>query len=228
MRIPALSASSENYVKAVWTLREWSDEPVTASTLAAKTGVRLSSASDAIRKLADQGLFIHSPYGAVELTADGERVALELLRRHRLIEAFLVEVLGYGLDEVHAEAEVLEHCASELMIERIDAHLGRPSRDPHGDPIPGPDGKVERPGGVALVSAEAGARLVVERIADGDSDLVRYLAERGVRFGEVVVLGDRAPFSGDVDLLVEASGRRVRVGRDAAEAIRVRPLPSDS
>lgn len=145
MSVSALSASSQNYLKAVWSLGEWSDEPVTASTLAARVGVKLSTASDAIRKLTDQGLLEHARYGAVTLTPEGRALAVAMVRRHRLIETFLVDVLDYDWDQVHDEAETLEHAVSDFLIERIDEKLGHPDRDPHGDPIPRADGTVQKP-----------------------------------------------------------------------------------
>ncbi|QWW19057.1 metal-dependent transcriptional regulator [Schaalia sp. 19OD2882] len=224
MTLSGLSASNQNYVKAVWALGEWSDEPVTASTIAARTGVRLSTASDAIRKLTDQGYLAHSPYGAVELTDQGRAAALELLRRHRLIEAFLVQTLGYGLDEVHAEAEVLEHTVSDLMIRRIDDLLGHPSRDPHGDPIPRADGRIEDATYRRLSSCRVGSAVRVERIADSDPELVRHLAENGVVFGARLRLLENVPYSGGIDFVVESSGDRVSLSRQACEVIRVAPL----
>ena len=124
--------------------------------LATRLGVGASTVSETVRRLADSGLVTHQPYGAVELTADGERHALAVVRRHRLIETFLVEVLGYGWDEVHDEAEVLEHAVSDLFVERIAAQLGHPRRDPHGDPIPGADGSLDDPGGQRAVGRRAG------------------------------------------------------------------------
>ena len=124
--------------------------------LATRLGVGASTVSETVRRLADSGLVTHQPYGAVELTADGERHALAVVRRHRLIETFLVEMLGYGWDEVHDEAEVLEHAVSDLFVERLAARLGHPTRDPHGDPIPGPDGSLDIPAASVLWDVDAG------------------------------------------------------------------------
>ena len=223
MVVSQVSVSSQNYLKAVWTLGEWSDEPVTATTIAGKTGVRLSTASDAIRRLADRGYLVHAPYGAVALTPKGLEVALALVRRHRLIEAFLVEVLGYRADQVHAEAEVLEHAVSDFMIERIDAQLGGPERDPHGDPIPRLDGSVPvvaaRPLAELAQSSASGDVLRVERIADDDPDLVRFLAQQGVVFGTEVVIHAAVPYSEAVALSVRGKGEEFSLGLSAARAI---------
>src|SRR5690606_22941103 len=120
-----------NHLKVIWSLQEWSSDPVTTSTIAARTGLRLSTASGAVAKLADKGLVEHERYGEVRLTPEGRRLALAMVRRHRLIETFLVETLGYRWDEVHDEAENLEHAVSDLLVDRVDALLGHPTRDPH-------------------------------------------------------------------------------------------------
>lgn len=223
-----VSASNQNYLKAVWTLGEWSDEAITATTVAAKVGVRLSTASDAIRRLAEQGYLTHAPYGAVALTEKGLAIALAMVRRHRLIEAFLVETLGYRADQVHEEAEVLEHAVSDFMIERIDAQLGRPERDPHGDPIPRADGSVPRLGALLLAeaarSASEGGALRVERIADDDPDLVRFLAERGIVYGAEVVLREAPPYSEAVALSLRGAQEEVSFGMAAARSVWVSVL----
>lgn len=225
-----LSASSQNYLKAVWTLGEWSDEPVTASTIAAKVGVRLSTASDAIRKLSDQGFLAHAPYGAVTLTDKGLAVAIAMVRRHRLIEAFLVETLGYRADQVHEEAEVLEHAVSDLLIERIDAHLGEPERDPHGDPIPRADGSLPALGAHSLAefarSSSKGEVLRIERIADDDPELVRFLAEQGIVYGAEVILCEASPYSEAVALKLQGTDEELSFGLPAARSIWVGTIES--
>lgn len=138
--VSSLSPSNQDYVKALFNLGEWSDAPVTAKALARKVGVRLSSASDAVRRLEKMDLVDHTPYGAIALTSQGRRFALAMVRRHRLLECFLAETLNYRWDQVHAEAERLEHSVSDFMIERIDGLLGHPTRDPHGDPVPTAEG----------------------------------------------------------------------------------------
>ena len=152
---------------------------MTTKMLAGRLGVGPSTVSETVRRLADSGLVTHQPYGAVELTADGERHALAVVRRHRLIETFLVEVLGYGWDEVHDEAEVLEHAVSDLFVERIAAQLGHPRRDPHGDPIPGADGSLDIPAASVLWDVEPG-EWAVARISDADPELLRYLESVGL------------------------------------------------
>ena len=140
-----LTTVAQDYLKVIWTAQEWSLEKVSTKMLAERIGVSASTASESIRKLADQGLVNHEKYGAVTLTEAGRRAALAMVRRHRLMETFLVRELGYSWDEVHDEAEVLEHAVSDRMLDRIDAKLGHPTRDPHGDPIPAADGQVPTP-----------------------------------------------------------------------------------
>ena len=145
MKTSTPSSSIEDYVKVIYSYTEWQDKPITSSQLALRLGVANSSVSEMVRKLKDQGLVDHQPYSAIRLTPEGMRLALSMVRRHRLIETYLVEELGYSWDEVHDEAEMLEHAVSDTFIERMAAKLGHPERDPHGDPIPAADGTVELP-----------------------------------------------------------------------------------
>lgn len=223
MSVSELSTSSQNYLKAVWGLQEWSEDPITPTAVAEKAGVRLSTASDAIRKLTEQGLLGHTPYGAVTLTSQGRAHAVAMVRRHRLIETFLVQVLGYTWDEVHDEAEHLEHAVSDLMVDRIDTHLGHPQRDPHGDPIPARDGTVTRPDAVLLTEVPPGGSVRAERISDDDPDLLRFFAERGIGVGAVLHVREGAPFSGSVEVAVEGADALVPLGRPATDAIWVTP-----
>lgn len=219
MSVSSLSESSQNYLKAVWSLGEWSEMPVTASMVAARTGVKLSTASDAIRKLTDQGLLEHARYGAVTLTAKGRLNAVTMVRRHRLIEAFLVEVLGYRWDQVHEEAETLEHAVSEFMIDRIDEHLGHPERDPHGDPIPTPDGTVTRPDAELLTGLGVGARVRVERISDDDSELLQFFADHGIVYGTILETRVAAAFSDTMEVAVAGRETGLPLGRSATDAV---------
>lgn len=223
MSVSKLSASSQNYLKVIWGLQEWTDEPVTPTAVAAKAGVRLSTTSDAIRKLTEQGLVEHTPYGAVTLTEQGRAHAVAMVRRHRLIETFLVQVLGYTWDEVHDEAETLEHAVSDLMVERISEHLGHPARDPHGDPIPAADGSVSRPDAVPLTEVPPGRTVLTERISDADPQLLRFFADRGIGVGASLVIQEGSPFSGSIEVLVDGADTPVPLGRSATDAVWVTP-----
>ncbi|MDI6022361.1 metal-dependent transcriptional regulator [Leucobacter sp. UT-8R-CII-1-4] len=221
MSVSDLSASTQNYLKAVWTLGEWSDVPVTPSLIAERTELKLSSVSDAVRKLTAQGLLNHSPYGAVELTDTGRAYAVDMVRRHRLIETFLVRMLGYGWDQVHDEAEHLEHAVSDFMIARIDDLLGHPTRDPHGDPIPLADGTIVSPDAVQLTQVIPGTRVTVERISDDEPALLQFFEDRGIVLGARLLVREGAPFSEAIDVLLEGEDQPIALGKIAAEALYV-------
>lgn len=221
MSVSELSISTQNYLKVIWGLSEWSDAPVTATDIAQKSGLKVSSVSDAVRRLTGQGLLSHARYGAVELTDLGRKYALDMVRRHRLLETFLVQALAYDWDQVHDEAENLEHAMSDFMVERLDAFLGHPDRDPHGDPIPSADGVLTQPDAVLLSTVEPGVKVRVERINDEDPALLQYLSAQGVVPGTGLMITEAAPFSDSVQLLVAESALPISLGRQATEALHV-------
>jgi DtxR family transcriptional regulator, Mn-dependent transcriptional regulator len=188
--------------------------------LAERIGVSASTASASIRKLADQGLVDHEKYGAVTLTDAGRHAALAMVRRHRLMETFLVNELGYGWDEVHDEAEVLEHAVSDLFVERVADRLGHPVRDPHGDPIPGADGTLVAPDATEMWQAAAGSWRVA-RISDADPDLLRWLEGVGLVLDADVEVVERRPAVGTlvVRLGARPGGELIDLGEPAARAI---------
>ena len=174
------SPAADDYLKTVYAHTEWQDAPITPSVLAAKLGIAPSSVTEMVKKLAAAGLVSHVPYGAVRLTDAGTQRALAMVRRHRLIETWLVQEFDYGWDEVHDEAEVLEHTISDRLLEGIDERLGRPRFDPHGDAIPDASGVVEREAFVLLADAPAGHVGRVLRVDDRDPELLRALEAAGV------------------------------------------------
>ena len=174
----------EDYVKVIYAHTEWQPDPITTNGIAARLGLAASSVTEMVKKLVAQGLVKHEPYGAIELTPDGTTLALRMVRRHRLIETWLVQHMGYSWDEVHGEAEVLEHSMSDRLLDALDAQLGYPRRDPHGDPIPLADLTVERPDAVLLADSPRGGRIV--RISDRDPVLLRQLEAEGIGLGAVV------------------------------------------
>jgi DtxR family Mn-dependent transcriptional regulator len=179
-----LSTVAENYLKVIYGHTEWQPNPMTSSQLAAKLGLAPSSVTEMVKKLTVQGLVEHALYGTIVLTSRGRAEALRMVRRHRLIETWLVSEFGYGWDEVHDEAEVLEHVVSDRMIDAIDARLGHPTADPHGDPIPGADGAVPPARGVRLSEvAPAATEVRVVRISDSDPGVLRLLEGRGIGVG---------------------------------------------
>ncbi|CAM5493731.1 metal-dependent transcriptional regulator [Leifsonia shinshuensis] len=217
MPVSDLSPVAQDYLKLIWSATEWAGDPITVKQLSERMGVRAATVSDGIRRLADQGLVVHEPYGAIELTDDGRRGAVAMVRRHRLIETFLVEELGYGWDEVHDEAEVLEHAVSDGLVDRIDRRLGYPARDPHGDPIPTADGTPRRPEAVPLLDASTATPLTVVRISDADPAVLRYLGERGIGLDAVLTVDEHRAFAGDVT--VHVNGEAVVLGATAAAAV---------
>ncbi|MBO0853776.1 MAG: metal-dependent transcriptional regulator [Nocardia sp.] len=214
---PSLSSVAQDYLKVIWSAQEWSQEKVTTKLLAERIGVSASTVSEAVRKLADQGLVNHARYGAVTLTEDGRVAAIAMVRRHRLIETFLVSELGYGWDEVHDEAEILEHAVSETLITRIDAKLGHPGRDPHGDPIPSVDGAVPTPPARQLSDFEAGQSGRVARISDFDPAMLRYFDSVGIALDTVITVVERRDFAGTIAVCIGEN--TLDLGSPAAEAI---------
>ncbi len=207
MKTSAPSSSIEDYVKVIYGFTEWQDKPITSSQLAQRLGVANSSVSEMVRKLKDQGLVDHKPYSAITLTPAGIRLALSMVRRHRLIETYLVQELGYSWDEVHDEAELLEHAVSDTFIERMAAKLGNPERDPHGDPIPTADGAVLMPEAHLLGELDPGHTGRITRISDENPDLLRYLAAEEIDLdADVEVLG-RKPFGGALVIRINNAGR---------------------
>ncbi|MGV9824688.1 MULTISPECIES: metal-dependent transcriptional regulator [unclassified Gordonia (in: high G+C Gram-positive bacteria)] len=217
-RVTELSTVTQDYLKVIWTSQEWAEVKVTTTMLADKMGVSPSTASEAIRKLADQGLVSHERYGAVTLTPAGRRAAILMVRRHRLLETFLVRELGYGWDEVHDEAEVLEHAVSDRLMARLDAKLGHPDRDPHGDPIPALDGSVPTPDAFSLADLDTDASGTVARISDTDPEMLRYFDRLGVSLDCVVRVVEKRPFAGTISISVN-EGAPIDLGDIAARAI---------
>ncbi|HKG16691.1 MAG TPA: metal-dependent transcriptional regulator [Solirubrobacteraceae bacterium] len=192
------SSAVQDYAKAIYSLESRRGGAVSTNALAERLGVTPASASGMVRRLDELGLVTHVPYRGVRLTPDGQALALEVLRHHRLLELYLSESLGVPWDRVHDEAEVLEHVLSEDLEELIAAKLGDPTHDPHGDPIPTRDGRIEEPATQALDSLESGQRGTFVRVSDSDPEMLRYLAERGVSPGDRLEVVERQPFGGPV------------------------------
>ncbi|SDI74171.1 iron (metal) dependent repressor, DtxR family [Rhodococcus triatomae] len=210
---------AQDYLKVIWTVQEWSQERVSTKLLAEKIGVSASTVSEAVRKLADQGLVDHARYGSIELTEAGRVAAVGMVRRHRLIETYLVNELGYGWDEVHDEAEVLEHAVSDLMIARMDAKLGHPERDPHGDPIPAVDGSVPTPPARQLSEFAGGESGRIARISDSDPEMLRYFDSVGVALDVQVEILERRDFAGTISVRIGDAETTIDLGNPAAQAI---------
>jgi DtxR family transcriptional regulator, Mn-dependent transcriptional regulator len=217
--VPAdFSDAVQDYLREIYKLQGESAQ-VRTSTLARRMGVAAPSATAMVKKLAALGLAEHKLYRGVRLTRDGERVALEVIRHHRLLELYLAETLELSLDAVHAEADRLEHALSEEVEARIDEALGSPSLDPHGDPIPDAKLRIARPASRPLTALHAGEQAVVEQVPDGDGELLRYLATLQLVPGRRVELVQAAPFGGPLTL--RSDGRETAISRQLGARIRV-------
>jgi DtxR family Mn-dependent transcriptional regulator len=213
------SEAIEDYAKAIYSLAGRTDGAVSTNALAERLGVTPASVSAMVKKLDDRGLVEHVPYKGVALTPAGKRVALEVLRHHRLLETYLAEHLGVPWDRVLEEAEALEHVLSEYLEARIAAKLGNPTHDPHGDPIPSAELEIAEGDTVSLAGLDAGARGHFVRVSDSDPEMLRYLAERGVALGDQLEVLERQPFDGP--LTVRFGDRLLTLGGALARAMRV-------
>lgn len=215
VRSPAI----EDYSKAIYTLETRVDEPVSTNALAERLELTTGSVSGMLRKLEELGLISHVPYRGVRLTPEGRRVALEVIRHHRLLELYLAEALHMPWDRVHDEAEILEHVLSEELEELIAAKLGHPTIDPHGDPIPSAELELDEHPTHSLESLAPGDQGTFVRVSDSDPAMLRYLAEQGILPGGRIHVLERQPFGGP--LLVNVDGREHTLGGQLAGAMRV-------
>ncbi len=223
MHATEFSAAVQDYAKAIYSLQESLEGPVSTTAIAERIGVTAASASGMVRKLGELGLVEHAPYKGVELTDAGRRVALEMLRHHRLLETYLASSLGVPWDRVHAEAEVLEHVLSEDLEALIAAKLGHPTRDPHGDPIPTASLELIDEPCQCLASLEAGAHGVLRRVSDSEPEMLRYLSELGIRPGDAFEVVERHPFDGP--LFVRFGDRVHPLGSALARSMSVEVRP---
>ena len=222
---PALTGPVEDYLKAVYDLERAGGAAAT-NDLAHRLGVAPASVTGMVRRLAEQGLLSYERYRGVRLTPDGRRAALRTLRRHRILECYLATVLAYPWDRVHAEAERLEHAASDELIDRMAAALGDPAFDPHGAPIPTRDGRVDERRHLALADLLPGARARVVRVNDEDGALLRQLEALALTPGAEVTLVARAPDDGALTLAV--GDARSAVGSQVAEQVLVEPIEASA
>jgi DtxR family transcriptional regulator, Mn-dependent transcriptional regulator len=213
-----LSDAVQDYMKQIYLL-ERRDGKATTSALADAMGVSAASATSMVKKLAGLGFVEHSKYHGVTLTPEGEKVALEVLRHHRLLEVYLTQTLGLSWDKVHTEAERLEHVLSEELEAEIDRVLGYPATDPHGDPIPTADLVIAAEPAQRMAELEPGQAAVVRQVPDGDPSLLRYLAGLGLVPSTHFTMVDKAPFGGPLTL--DVGGTQQAVGVELAERIRV-------
>jgi DtxR family Mn-dependent transcriptional regulator len=213
-----LSVAIQDYLKEIYKIQT-AGERATTTAIAKRMGVAPSSATSMIKKLAVLGLARHAPYHGIELSAAGRKIALEVIRHHRLLEQYLAETLGLSIDAVHAEADRLEHVLSEELEARIDEKLGFPTHDPHGDPIPDAGLKVDRSQLRSLDALEPGEEATVRRVPDGDAALLRYLSKLALVPGGRVKMRRSEPFGGPLTILV--SGKEHAISRELAGQIGV-------
>ncbi len=214
-RMERITCTAEDHLKVIWAALEWGGSPITIKGLAERFGTTAAAASSTVKRLVGQGLLVHEPYGPILLTTAGQWQAVMMVRRHRLIETFLVEQLGYSWDEVHDEAENLEHAASDLMIDRIDDMLGNPDVDPHGDPIPDRSGSVSYPAGARWLREAPTGEHRVTRISDDSSELLSLLESTGVGRGVVMTVLRHT----DTGTIVRVDERELVLTPEAGRAI---------
>ncbi len=222
------SQSVENYLKAIYQIQEMQNrDPVSTSRLASWLGVANSSVTVMVKRLssADPKLVTYEPYAGFTLTQPGEKMALEVIRHHRLIECYLSKALGYSWDEVHEEAERLEHVISETMENRIAKALGNPVTDPHGDPIPDREGNIFQSNGIPLTQLADDQSATIQRIIGQEPDLLRYLTDEGLTLTTRIQIISKAPFNGPINIRVFGSSESLlSLGREVAEKILILPL----
>jgi DtxR family transcriptional regulator, Mn-dependent transcriptional regulator len=211
----------QDYLKALCLLEDEvaAERAISTQLLSSRLGVSAASATNMLKKLDSMGLVRHVPYRGAELTAAGRNVGLEMIRHHRLLETYLAEALGVPWDEVHKEAEVLEHVLSEDLEDRISALLGNPHIDPHGHPIPGKDGSMPRTSNRRLWDVSEGERVEVERVSDAQAEALRYLGGAGIRPGSEVEVLNRGPVGGPLFVRVEGGSKEAALSRELAEVV---------
>lgn len=218
---PAVTRMVEDYLTLIWKAHEWPGGQPSTTDLAAQLGVTPSTVSANLKKLARDGYIDYEPYGSIDLTDEGRGIAVEIVRRHRILETYLVRLLGLSWDQVHDEADRLEHAVSDVVLDRMDDVLGHPTSDPHGDPIPGTDGTVTIRRGQALAETAPGTPAEVLRVSDRSPDVLRYLHEHGVTVGtrlEMIAVSTEA-----AAIRVAIDGIPVELSLHAAAAVRVLP-----
>ncbi len=216
-----LTQSEENYIKAIYQLSESDNGHITTNLLADKMNTKASSVTDMLKKLADKSLVVYTKYQGCSLTQIGQKTALIIIRKHRLWETFLVEKLNFGWEEVHVIAEQLEHIQSTELTDKLDAFLGYPKVDPHGDPIPSADGTIQRASNLMLFDCEVGQRAIVTGVKDGEVAFLKYLNKIGCQLGTHIHVLEK--FSFDESMLVEVNEKQIQFSAVTAKRITIIP-----
>lgn len=205
-----ISQAVEDYLKNIYKLQKGREavNKVTTSLIAERMAVAAASVTNMVKKLAEMNLLSHTPYQGVVLTKAGEKIALETIRHHRLLELYLSEALGYPWDEVDAEAERMEHAISEEFEDRIDQVLGHPTVGAHGEPIPTKQGDIARPDYLSLADLEIGEQATIRQVSDRDPEMLRYMIELGLTLGTCVEVYEKAPFKGPLQVRIGSAGKQ--------------------
>jgi DtxR family Mn-dependent transcriptional regulator len=205
-----ISQAAEDYLKNIYKLQKGREavNKVTTSLIAERMAVAAASVTNMVKKLAEMNLLSHTPYQGVVLTKAGEKIALETIRHHRLLELYLSEALGYPWDEVDAEAERMEHAISEEFEDRIDQVLGHPTVGAHGEPIPTKQGDIARPDYLSLADLEIGEQAIIRQVSDRDPEMLRYMIELGLTLGTCVEVYEKAPFKGPLQVHIGSAGKQ--------------------
>jgi DtxR family transcriptional regulator, Mn-dependent transcriptional regulator len=215
------SQAEENYLKAIFKLSEEENVPLHTNAIAAVIGVKSASVTDMLRKLADKKLLRYQRYYGVQLTDKGRLAAVMVIRKHRLWEYFLVEKLGYGWAEVHEIAEQLEHISSDSLVDRLDAFLGHPRSDPHGDPIPDRDGKITPVSTLRLSGAEKGKRYMFTGVSDHTVEFLNYLGKLGLNLGCEITVKEIVEYDRSMEIM--ANGKEKHLSQAVSNAIMITP-----
>ena len=213
----SLTLQAEDYLKAIYELERHSDSPAGTNDIAGRLGIAAASVSGMVQRLARLGLVRAERYRGAKLTPSGRAAALQLIRRHRIIESYLVNRLGFGWDDVHDEAERLEHAASDELITRMAEAIGNPTEDPHGAPIPTPTGEVDETRLSSIADLAVGSTAKVVRVSDRDPKFLRYLGGLGVKPGATITVESREPYDGPITLVIGRS--KYALGSEAAARV---------
>lgn len=200
---PDLSLTEENYLKAIYHLAEDTGTDVSTNSIADEMATKPASVSDMLRRLSKKGVVHYQKYRGVSITDSGRKIALQVIRKHRLWEVFLVEKLGFNWDEVHDVAEQLEHIKSKLLTQRLDKFLGHPTMDPHGDPIPDENGEIKEAPQLPLADLTPSAQGIVVKVPDSDPSLLRHLDKLNMRLGSKITIHDKVEFDNSVLIQID-------------------------
>lgn len=217
-----MSVSTENFIKSIYILKSDYGLKASSSNLSKQLNISHAAVTDMARKLANKGWIVYQKYKEIELTSDGEKMALSIIRRHRLWELFLAQVLNIPLSKVHEEAEILEHQTSDFLLEQINQYLGNPSFDPHGDPIPGVDGKFPENKNIALEDTQKGNTYRITRLRHTNDGLIDFLMKNGIHLNEEIKIEDK--FQDTDSIAISLNGKPIILNKESMNSIYVQEI----